>query len=159
MKHQSMLMSWRLFFPYVQSAHSNICPNVISMSGLTKCVILNMHKAEYLLDCFCLFSKTPSFNSLLFSTTALIRYLLVFGDFHLLSSLSLHFLCPIFKKLLHWNHHGILFSAVSLHKKKSKCFKAVNCWTKGNGCNILSNPPLLFSSYANTVHSCGSFTV
>lgn len=86
----------------------------------------------------------------------LIRCWLVFQWFALLSLLLL---CPIFKKLLHRNYRVILFSSLPLQRQKLKCFKTVNCWTKANGCNIFSNPSLALRSYANTVHSCGSFTV
>lgn len=41
--------------------------------------------------------------------------------------------------------------------KSWNVLKTVTAQTKGNGCNIFSTP--LFSGYANTVHSCGSFHV
>lgn len=45
-----------------------------------------------------------------------------------------------------------------LHREKLKCLKTVRGSTKGNDCDLNSTPPPL-SSYANIVHSCGSFTV
>lgn len=43
-----------------------------------------------------------------------------------------------------------------LHREKLKCLKTVRGSTKGNDCDLNSTPP---RSYANIVHSCGSFTV
>lgn len=59
----------------------------------------------------------------------------------------------MFKKLLHRNHHGVVFSShrnvLKLSAAEQKLMAAI----------YLATPAYSLRSYANTVHSCGSFTV
>lgn len=63
----------------------------------------------------------------------------------------------IFKRQLNQNHSAVLLCSLALVSEKLQCFKTVTSQTRANGRNIFSVPPLL-GSYANTAHSCGSFT-
>lgn len=77
--------------------------------------------------------------------TALIIYWLVFSDLLSICSPSFpsSFCVPYLKSCY---TEIIVTSSFSLHslctERSWNVLKLSNCWTKGNGCNIFSNPPL-----------------